>query len=99
MNKAKAREIQDRIRQVLLHDWDPIGVADEPQAQDEYDSYVGAIYRLLASRASEQEIADHLGKIETEGMELPPREPSILLGVVRKLKAVDFHLADRGPAA
>ncbi len=47
--KQRAREIQDSIRQVLLHDWDPIGVADEPAAQDEYDAYVGGVYRLLAS--------------------------------------------------
>ena len=33
MNKRRAREIQESIRQVLLHDWDPIEVADEPQSR------------------------------------------------------------------
>lgn len=58
-SKDRAREIQESIRLVLLHDWDPIGVQNEPAAQDEYDSYVGGVYRLLASGATEQQVADH----------------------------------------
>jgi hypothetical protein len=48
----RAREIQEQIRQILLHDWDPVGVRDQPSAQREYDSYVGGLYRLLAEGAS-----------------------------------------------
>jgi hypothetical protein len=90
MDKKRLREIQDSIRHVLLHDWDPIEVANEPLAKSEYDSYVGAVYRLLASGASEQEIARHLWKIETEGMELSRGDPSALLPVARKLKELKF---------
>jgi len=32
---ARAAEIQRTIAQTLLHDWDPIGVQDVPQAQSE----------------------------------------------------------------
>jgi len=49
--------------------WDPIGVSGVPEAQDEYDGYIGGIYRLLASRAKEKQIIDHLYKIETQNME------------------------------
>jgi len=38
MNKEKSRIIRDRIRHTLMSEWDPIGVADEPMAADEYDS-------------------------------------------------------------
>ena len=41
---------------VLLHDWDPIGVQNVPEAHDEYDSYVSGIYQLLASGASDERI-------------------------------------------
>jgi hypothetical protein len=106
MKEARAREIKKRIGQiqqsirlVLLHDWDPIGVAQEPQAQDEYDSYTGEVYRLLASAASEQQVADRLRNIETDRMGLPATESSALLAVARKLKALDIRLVDRGPAA
>ncbi|MDQ3255459.1 MAG: hypothetical protein M3R15_16440 [Acidobacteriota bacterium] len=67
----KAKEIQETIKQVLLHEWDPIGVSDIPEAQDEYDSYVGGIYRLLASGASEYQIIERLYNIETVSMGLP----------------------------
>ena len=90
MNKQRAREIQESIRQVLLHDWDPIEVEDEPLAQREYDPYVGGVYRLLASGASERAIADHLWRIETEGMGLSSPESSSLLPVANKLKGLDI---------
>ena len=99
MTEKRARAIQHSIRQVLLHDWDPFGVADEPRAQDEYDSYVGAVYRLLTSGASEREIAEHLWKIENDRMGLSSRPPSALLPVVRRLMALDIRLDDRGPAS
>ena len=66
----KAKEVQEQIRQVLLRDWDPIGVSDIPEAHDEYDSYVGGIYRLLASGASEYQIVERLHNLETVSMGL-----------------------------
>jgi hypothetical protein len=37
---------------------------------DEYDTYIGHIYSLLATDAAEQAIADHLLRIELERMGL-----------------------------
>ena len=99
MRQTKAREIQERIRQVLLHDWDPIGVADIEEAQDEYDSYVGLVYRLLASPASEDELIAELRHIEVVRMGLSPVRPEGLLPVARKLKALDVSLGPDEPAA
>jgi hypothetical protein len=48
----RARQIEEAIRQVLFRDWDPIGVSNTPEARDEYNPYVGSVYRLLASGAS-----------------------------------------------
>ncbi len=36
----RAREYQSAIRKILMEEWDPIGVSDIPEAQDEYDSYI-----------------------------------------------------------
>jgi hypothetical protein len=45
MNKNKqADRIMDDIRQVLLKEWDPVGVGKDTDIQDEYDSYIGGIY-------------------------------------------------------
>jgi hypothetical protein len=36
---------------VLMREWDPIGVADVPEAQDEYDSYISQTYGMLIRRS------------------------------------------------
>ena len=66
----RARRYHDSIREILLKQWDPIGVADVPEAQDEYDSYIGKIYVLLIKHESRQAIVDHLWGVETEHMSL-----------------------------
>jgi hypothetical protein len=40
--KKRAVVIQDAIRQILYHDWDPIGVAGLAPP-DEYDHYIAAV--------------------------------------------------------
>jgi len=89
--RQKAIEIREAIRQVLLHEWDPIGVSDIPAAQDEYDSYVGGVYRLLASGASEYQIIERLYNIETVSMGLPGNR-EYLKGVAEKLVKLDVSL-------
>lgn len=66
-----ANDLAKQVRAVLLHDWDPIGIADEPAAQDEYDSYAPGVVRLLLSGATSATIADHLIAIERDRMGLP----------------------------
>ena len=62
--KQRGKEIQDQIRLILLTEWDPLGVAEmAPGVLDEYDSYIGGIYRLLYSHGSVDEVARHLDKI------------------------------------
>lgn len=31
------------IREALLHDWEPIGISDIPEAKDEYDAYADVV--------------------------------------------------------
>ena len=50
IDKYESRRIRTEIRRVLMTVWDPIGVRDEPNAQDEYDSYLGGVFGLLTRR-------------------------------------------------
>lgn len=84
----RAKEVQEEVRQILLHEWDPLGVSDVPEAQDEYDSYVGGIYRLLASGASEHQIVERLHNLETVSMGLNSNR--------ERLKSVAEKLAKLG---
>ncbi len=68
MGKNHFRRMQDEIRSVLLQTWDPIGIQNEPNAQDEYDNYVDGIFRLLSQGASDDELGAHLWSIATDQM-------------------------------
>lgn len=54
------------VKRLLLKDWDPIGVGDSPEADDEYDSYVEDISRMLREEKTVDELYDYLRWIEVE---------------------------------
>jgi hypothetical protein len=69
-NLERAQRYHALIRDALLRDWDPIGVADIPDAQDEYDGYVASVHKLLIQQRSRTEVFDYLWWLETEHMGL-----------------------------
>lgn len=62
--------LMEEIQKIFLKEWDPIGIQDIPEAQDEYDSYVSDIYKLIQSKRTESEVFDYLWGIETGHMGL-----------------------------
>jgi hypothetical protein len=54
----------EKIREILLADWDPLNVGDSPQLADEYDRYIPRIVALLNRVASVQEIEEFLMEVE-----------------------------------
>ena len=66
----RAKRYHEAIRMVLLCEWDPIGIAHIPEAQDEYDGYVSEIYGMLIRHSTKQELFEHLWWIETQHMGL-----------------------------
>ena len=84
-DRKRGREVMQAIREVLMRDWDPIGVASHPEAADEYDSYIASVYRILVDTRSEDELVDFLFRMETETMGLSPRSSDHLRDVARKL--------------
>ena len=69
-------ELRDRVRGILLREWDPAGVSEFSDAQDEYDNYVPDVVSLVERRASEAEIFDCLWSLETGHMGLAGDEPA-----------------------
>jgi len=58
------------MRHLLMSEWDPIGVSDEPMASDEYDGYIGPLLEMLERGPSAPEIVDYLRWVEVERMGL-----------------------------
>lgn len=83
-------EIMASIRSILFNDWDPIGVNDMAP-DDEYDSYIGSIYRLLSDGASEAEIAGELRQLEITKMH-SVTSPEHRIAVAEKLKKINVSI-------
>ncbi len=94
--EGRAREIQRAIGEILLRNWDPVGVKDEPRAQDEYDAYVGGVYRLIASGATARQIAEHLAHLEAEQLGFADTDPKMLIPLAEKLLRLNVRLESGG---
>ena len=71
----KRPQLDQTIRDTLLRCWDPIGVRDNPDACNEYDSYIAAIAEMLLADADQYSLGRHLTKIEHSSMGLPGNPP------------------------
>jgi hypothetical protein len=64
INKHESRAWRLKIREILNHDWDPIGGCPA----DEYEGYVGKLAGMIRSGASDEEILVYLRWAEVEHM-------------------------------
>jgi len=94
--EQRALEIMNDIHDVLWNDWDPIGVRRLGGPEDEYDSYIGGVYHLLASGAPREQLTAMLRGIQTDSMGMSiVSEPELVI-VVDKLLALDVTLEKTG---
>lgn len=90
IEKSASRLIRSQIRRVLLEVWDPIGVRNEQNAQDEYDGYVGEVYGLLVKKATDQEITERLLYIVRERMGLDAANSEDMQPTVKALREISL---------
>jgi hypothetical protein len=86
--KSESRRIRSEIRRVLLTVWDPIGVKDAPNAQDEYDSYVFPVFELVTQAKSDEAIVKYLLEIVNDSMGLGSAKESDMLPTLRALREI-----------
>ncbi|MGO9112129.1 MAG: hypothetical protein ACLP9L_23125 [Thermoguttaceae bacterium] len=65
-----AKRYHEAIHNILLREWDPIGVADEPAAAGEYDGYIHKLHGMLIRHEPRHRLVDHLWWVETDCMGL-----------------------------
>ena len=65
--EAPAYEALDRL---LFYEWDPIGVSSNRLLADEYRDFLPEFWALVKGGAPEEEIAEYLGRIEAEQIEV-----------------------------
>jgi len=59
------------IRAILLNDWDPLIVGDNPHLSNEYDDFIAVIVQLLESHCTAEQMERHLTWIEKHDPGLP----------------------------
>jgi hypothetical protein len=82
-NKYQSRENRAKIREILMHEWDPIGVRDAPEAQDEYDAYVGRVYVMLVDEARHARQSPRTFSISRRATWRSPISPVLQRGAIK----------------
>jgi phosphatidylglycerophosphatase C len=80
----RSRSLRLAISHILFEEWDPLEIGDLAP-RDEYDSYVGGVFRLVASGAPPARVAEHLAEIERSAMGLGDASADANLCVAEKL--------------
>ena len=75
------------IRRILLEDWDPIGVREEPTIQDEYEAYAVGVYSILARGGTDADVAAYLD-FAADRIGLSPGARAGVGRIVRALRAL-----------
>lgn len=91
--EERAKEIMDHIHFVLLNDWDPLGL-NGIAPNDEYDAYIGGVYRLLTQHPRPADVARYLLNVECHDMGQTNRQDN-LLSVAKKLLSIDISITDK----
>jgi hypothetical protein len=58
-------DMTQAVRDILLPDWDPLGIGANVSLADEYDAYLPTLLNLLAHGPSVQQVMQYLESIET----------------------------------
>ena len=86
--------IRERVRRILVEDWDPHNAARSAAAHGTYDGYIAPLLDLLRGGADDQQVIDFLHERERESMCFPSLGTQRLRPVARKLRALVPAAAD-----
>ena len=75
----------------MIDEWDPIGIKGVGP-DDEYDSYIGGLYRLLTKNPTDDEIVEYLYSIEMVQMGSTIKNKEGLRAVAKSLLEVNLSL-------
>ena len=85
--------VEAAIGQILLEQWDPLGVRDrETPYGGYYARYAHEVYSLLARGASDRQIARRLHEAERDELQHPELVERDLTPVIRAIRALESKL-------
>jgi hypothetical protein len=94
-DKDSPKHLFALIRDILLSDWDPMGLSDAPGTPDDYDAVARELHALITDpQTTVQRVAAYLRWVEREQFGLQ-RRPGMATGTAERLMA----LRDEGGGA
>lgn len=86
--RGSPKHLFARIREVLLREWDPMGLADAPGTPDDYDAVAREVHALVTDPGvTVERIAHYLEWAEGELMHLQ-RRPEAARAAARRVLAL-----------
>ena len=89
IDRRKRKYLVDNIRMILLTNWDPLNVGQNPMLKDEYDRYITEIYHLVSVKSQKNIIENALERIESQELGLECNRQRISTTATR-LAALEF---------
>ena len=87
-HRESPKHLFARIREVLLREWDPMGLSDAPGTPDDYDAVAREVHALVTdAEVSAERIAHYLEWAEDELMGLQ-RRPEAARAAARRILAL-----------
>ena len=95
-DKDSPKHLFALIRDILLNDWDPMGLSDAPGTPDDYDAVARELHALITDpETTVERIAAYLRWIEREQMHLQ-RRPGMATGAAERVLALMDDLEGSG---
>jgi hypothetical protein len=66
------------VRTILLEDWDPLIVGDNPHLSDEYDDLIPSIVGLVGNQCTVEQLERYLKDIEERWKSIPVKPTSFV---------------------
>ena len=95
-DKDSPKHLFALIRDILLNDWDPMGLSDAPGTPDDYDAVARELHALITDpETTVERIAAYLRWVEREQMHLQ-RRPGMATGAAERVMALRDDLEGSG---
>ena len=92
--KQNPKHLFARIREVLLREWDPMGLADAPGSPNDYDAVAREVHALVTdTEVTVERVAHYLEWAEDELMGLQ-RRPAAARAAARRVLALTREAGD-----
>lgn len=89
VNKNKIISDKEIINEILFKIWDPIGLENEIDFSNEYDSYAGQLLGMIYRKESQENLVNFLNNVELNFMGLKPsfeKNKIVISKILKKIK-------------